>query len=346
MTEPRDELLERYAEAVAQDPRQPSERVRNAARAHAQMLRDQTVQTKRVSDPTPTQSAANQSQWKLSWVASLAVVGLAGMLYVQIDRGAPEEREIAFGGPTPSQAPSPSSAPSPNPTTTMRTETAEAPPPEPTGRAAPAAQAPPRTQAKVLATAPPAPNQPAQNAVQATANVAAPRVYSAAPSEAEASLPAKAIGRTTEQIASADAERSARSEARAAPTARAVQVAPAAPVVAAAAAPPPPPTVDTQRLTQKPSGGAAGAQFLEAARMGDIATLQALQAQGVAVDTRDFSGNTALMLAVRHRHATVVRTLLDMGADASLRNKDGLTALRMADQMGFADITQLLNAGP
>jgi ankyrin repeat protein len=80
--------------------------------------------------------------------------------------------------------------------------------------------------------------------------------------------------------------------------------------------------------------------------MGDIATLQALQAQGVAVDTRDFSGNTALMLAVRHRHATVVRTLLDMGADASLRNKDGLTALRMADQMGFADITQLLNAGP
>ena len=44
MTEPRDELLERYAEAAAQDLRRPSERVRNAARAHAQMLRDQAVQ--------------------------------------------------------------------------------------------------------------------------------------------------------------------------------------------------------------------------------------------------------------------------------------------------------------
>ena len=311
MTEPRDELLERYAEAIAQDPRRPSERVRNAAHAHAQMLRDQAAVINRAEGIAPTKPAANLPQWTLSLVASLAVVGLAGLLYVQINQGAPEDREIALGAPTPSHLPAPVLAPSPKST--------KQPPPA----------------------APPVSNQPAQDATQATANVATPRVYSAAPTEADAGISAKATGKSTEQIASAVTERNSRSEARAESAARAV---PAAPAVVAAAAPPPPPAADTQRRAHGLTVGTATAQLLEAARTGDISTLQEVLTQGVAINTRDHNGNTALMLAVRHRQAAAVRKLLDMGADTSLLSKEGLTALRIAEQMGFADIARLLEA--
>ena len=325
MTEPRDELLERYAEAIAQDPRRPSERVRNAAHAHAQMLRDQAAVINRAQGIAPTKPAANQPQWTLSLVASLAVVGLAGLLYVQINQGAPEDREIALGTPTPSHVPAPVLAP--DPTVSARADTGQAPSPKSTKQPPPAA--------------PPVSNQPAQDATQATANVATPRVYSAAPAEADAGISAKATGKSTEQIASAVTERNSRSEARAESAARAV---PAAPAVVAAAAPPPPPAADTQRRAHGLTVGTATAQLLEAARTGDISTLQEVLTQGVAINTRDHNGNTALMLAVRHRQAAAVRKLLDMGADTSLLSKEGLTALRIAEQMGFADIARLLEA--
>ena len=77
MNQPRDELLERYADAVAQDPRRPSERVRNAACAHAQLLHDQTAAMLPAKNGAAARPAANQPQWTLSLVASLAVVGLA-----------------------------------------------------------------------------------------------------------------------------------------------------------------------------------------------------------------------------------------------------------------------------
>ena len=245
MTEPRDELLERYAEAVEQDPRRPSDRVRNAARAHAQMLRDQAAQVKRAHYTAPTKPAANQPQWTLSLVASVAVVGLAGLLYVQIDQGAPQDREIALGAPAPSHVPAP--APSKS-----------------------------------------------------------PRVYSAVPAEAGSHPAAKMPSKPTGQIASADSG----------------------------------PHAELQTRTE--SATRASAQFLHAARVGHIATIHKLLAQGVAVDARDDGGNTALMLAVTHRQAQVVRKLLDSGADASLVNASGLTALQLAKQQEFTDIVQLL----
>ena len=98
MTEkPLDGLLERYAEAVAQDTRRRSDRVRTAAQAHAQMLRDQAAVVQRVEGAAPPKPEANRSQWTISLVASLAVVGLAGSLYVQIDRGTSEDRDAALG---------------------------------------------------------------------------------------------------------------------------------------------------------------------------------------------------------------------------------------------------------
>lgn len=341
MTEPRDELLERYAEAVAQDPRRPSDRIRNAARAHAQMLRDQTAaDVSRVEGTAAKPSAANQPQWTYSLVASLAVVGLAGLMYVQIDRGAPEDREIALGAPAPNHAPAQAPAPAPTAAVTARTDTAQAPLPQPAEAPAPAAHTRPQSQAKLVAAAPPAPTKATQGAAQPTANRSPPPTYSAVPAEAD--LPAKASGRAAEQIASADLGRDARSENRAESIARAAPGTPAAPAVAAAAAPPPPPAADAQRRARGLTAGTTNAQFLEAARTGDVASLHALIAQGAAINSRDSNGNTALMLAVRHRHGAAVRKLLDMGADTALRNQEGLTALRMAEQAGAADIVQLL----
>lgn len=269
MTEPRDELLERYAEAAAQDPRRPSERVRHAARAHAQMLRDQASEAKRAEGIAPTRTAANQPRWTLSLVASLAVVGLAGLLYVQIDRGASKDHETALGAPSPITTPAP------------RTTT-------PTRKAA-------------------------------------------------------------EQIAGADtAEREAKNEAREksavraapAPSPATAPAAPAAatPAVVAAA----PAMADISRSRQAMVVDPAATQLMQAARGGQVETMQKLLAQGVDINTRDDKGNTALMLAVTHRQLNTVRMLLDRGADPALVNNEGLTALRLASQMDMPEMVQLL----
>ena len=185
MTEPRDELLERYAEAVAQDLRRPSDRVRNATRAHAQMLRDQAAVAQRAESATPAKPAANQPQWTFSLVASLAVVGLAGLMYLQIDRGASEDREVAMGTPAPSPT-----------LPAARTDTAQAPrAASPPASPAPAAIAGHKEM-------PPSPAvQPLKDSVQITANVATIPAYSAPPAEANAEP--KTMDKSTEQLAGA-----------------------------------------------------------------------------------------------------------------------------------------------
>lgn len=341
MTEPRDELLERYAEAVAQDPRRPSERVRHAARAHAQMLRDQAAEVKRMEGTATPKTAANQPQWTYSLVASLAVVGLAGLLYVQIDRGAPEDREIALGAPIPSQAPAPLSPPNPSPSERM--DSAQVSPKQ---QPAPAAHTRQRQNEKAVAEAataaataraavPPAANQPVQDAAQTMANVATSRAHSAPPVEVDAS-PAKVTSKATGHVASTESLRDAKSEVTMAPAAPT----PAAPAFAAAA--PPPPPAAPRHAREMAAGIVAKAPFLDAVRSGHTETVQKLLTQGVAINARDENGNTALMVAVAHRHTPLVRMLLDRGADPALVNQEGLTALRLASQMGLADMVQLL----
>ncbi|MES2950386.1 MAG: ankyrin repeat domain-containing protein [Pseudomonadota bacterium] len=373
MNEPRDELLERYADAVAQDPRRPSERVRNAARAHAQMLRDQVAEVARASGGKPATRAANQPQWTLSLVASLAVVGLAGLLYLQIDRGAPEDREVALGVPArggvaPAAAPASAQPPAPSAQTELAQaadvrqradkktveHTATAAPPT---AAAPAAAAPAKT-AIADATDKKASSNRAvtlvQDAPQAIANVEATKPYVAAkPTEADAARRPD-TNRSAETSASAgtmpDTQREASAEAppRAAPIAKSA----AAP---AALAPPPPPAPAAVAAT--PGGGAtstmaararstqtnpAATQFLEAARTGQTEAIERLLTQGVSVNTRDDGGNTALMLAVTHQQAQTVRKLLAMGADPALVNREGLSALQLANRLELVDMVKLL----
>lgn len=137
MTEPRDELLERYFEAAEQDLRRPSARVGDAVRAHARMLRDPSASTERVAGSARTVVAANHPQWTRALVASLAVIGLAGLLTLQFDRADPEVREAALSV----AAPAPATAPSPPPigAVVMAART-DGPPASPAKTQAPPAQ--------------------------------------------------------------------------------------------------------------------------------------------------------------------------------------------------------------
>ena len=281
MTKPRDQLLERYADAVAQDPRRPSDRVRNAVRAHAQMLRDQAAAVQRVEAAASTpRPAANLPQWKLSMVASLVVVGLAGLLYVQVDRGAHEDREMALGVP------------------------------------APATAGPARIQEPAAAqTAKPRPTAPSNAADNAALKATQPGKRAQPPNE------------SAEAVADATSTKSGPDFAVPAP-------APAAKAMT------PPPLSAMRSAGRLTNTTAANQAFLAAVQTGQTDTVQQLLAQGMPVNARFDNGNTALMLAVIHRQEVLVKLLLSQGADTSLVNQQGMTAVQIANQMGFADIAK------
>ena len=322
MTKPRDELLERYADAVAQDPRRPSDHVRHAARAHAQMLRDQAAAVRRVENGPTSRPAANLPQWQLSLVASLAVVGLVGLLYVQIDRGPVEDRDLALG------------IPAPGPLQRAEPLRADAPPnPQPKVESANSAAialrkvAPTGTQAR-----------PLRNSAEEVAEIASTSTDStAADLETKPSLANKA----TEELARARAPVAAMPKAAPAP----VPAPSLAPVPATRAIPPPPPS--EMRSARESSGSnPAMAQFLDAVQSGRVDTVQSMLRNGIAINTRFDNSSTALMLAVVHQQAQVVQLLLNLGADTALVNQQGLTALQIANQLGYADMARLLTQAP
>ena len=93
MTLQDDELVRRYHEASEQEGARPGAHVRDAVRAHAQMVATAAASASAAPVATP---AANQARWKISALATLAVVGLTGLLMLQFERGTPEERDTAF----------------------------------------------------------------------------------------------------------------------------------------------------------------------------------------------------------------------------------------------------------
>lgn len=55
--------------------------------------------------------------------------------------------------------------------------------------------------------------------------------------------------------------------------------------------------------------------------------------------------DTALLLAVQGNHADLVEMLLDFGADQNIRNAEGLTALEVAQALGYTEIVRILRNG-
>ena len=302
----RDELSQRYHEASAQDPRRPDPRVREAVRDHARMVIG-ARQRLQPHSGAPSPAPANQARWKVSMLASLALLGLTGLLVLQFDRGTPQEQEIVAG--------------------------------------APLAQRPAAPQAPAPALVAPAPTAARDTGASVSAAVA--KSAPAVPGKAVPDPPAM--------------ERQAPGQADASPgvAARGVrkdQSAPSAPL----ADPPPSPAAGSGALSAAapakladlsaanraaPPSAELAVGLHEAARTGRLSELDRLLALGARIDATDASGRTALMLAVINDHPDTVRRLLGIGANAALRDREGLTALQHARRLGLERIAGLIETG-
>jgi Ankyrin repeats (3 copies) len=92
---------------------------------------------------------------------------------------------------------------------------------------------------------------------------------------------------------------------------------------------------------------ASDSELLQAAARGDVARVRSLvQMNAASINARDTRGRTALLLAVLHRHESVVRALLQGGADPNIGDADGRTPLAVArDQNQLPVAEALLQAG-
>ena len=96
-------------------------------------------------------------------------------------------------------------------------------------------------------------------------------------------------------------------------------------------------------------GFSNGYEFLKAVkdRDGDIATEMLNEPGTTVVNTRDITtGETGLHIVVQRRDALWVRFLLQRGADPNIRDKNGVTPLQVAANLGFIEgVEQLIKRG-
>jgi uncharacterized protein len=91
---------------------------------------------------------------------------------------------------------------------------------------------------------------------------------------------------------------------------------------------------------------AADSPLLTAVKKSDVAAVQRLLQQGIAVDTSGADGSTPLLWAVESNDSEMTRVLLKAGADSKLANRYGMTPLHLAAVNGNAALMrELLNAG-
>jgi ankyrin repeat protein len=96
------------------------------------------------------------------------------------------------------------------------------------------------------------------------------------------------------------------------------------------------------------STAACREDFLRVAKQGDIATVQALLAEGADLKAQDTFGATALMRAAEADDLAMVRALLEHGADIQAQDTFGQTALMAATTQGHTAVMRVLrtaNAG-
>ncbi len=295
-----DELIRRYREASAQDERRPSAQVREAVRAHAAM-----ALVSKAASPAPSpERAANQSRWKVSLLASIALAGLTGLLVLQFDRGTEDEQETALGRPVPAVIPPP-------PPTVADTKVARSE--VPAARAVTTAPAPKAASRPPEAAAPAPPPPTAQP--------------EAAPARERPGYAAR--DQASEKAMAAPAAPQAMARSAAAPTLR---------------MPPPAAPQESQGAQAPRSAAALAAALHQAARAGQLAEVEALLQQGAALNAPDGAGRTALVLAVIHGHSALVRRLLALGANPALLDREGLDALQHARRLGREDMARMLEA--
>lgn len=293
-----DELVARYREATELEGAGPAPGLRAAVLAQARQR----------AQPAPAE-AANDRRWLVSAVASVAVLGLASLLTLQLGRHDEPEPTRVTAPPSPAAPAAALTTPAP----ADRARQAAPPPPAPADAALAANHAAQTGQAAApLARATPTPEHRAASRV------------ADAPLQAEAAPPAPAAASPSTSFAAAASQAPDGAPDRVAQTT----------LSATSVQRPLPPALPP------------GQHLLAAATSGQAAAVRDALAQGAPVDAADDAGRTALMLAARRGDAASVRLLLDAGAAPGRADRAGRTAADHARRAGHAALARTIeNAG-
>jgi len=82
--------------------------------------------------------------------------------------------------------------------------------------------------------------------------------------------------------------------------------------------------------------------FLTAASNGQLDVVEKLIAEGIDINTKSITGDTALSLAANGGHVDTVNCLIGHNADVNIQNANGTSALIFAYQKGYQQIAELL----
>jgi hypothetical protein len=287
--------------------------------------------------------SANDSQWKIRALATVAIFGLTSLLLLQWDRGTPEEKEVAFSTarpPAAAPAPAPAAVPPMPPATTMAEAPTAATPVDKSDAAAKAA--PPSAKLAAPKVAPP-PARPS----------ASPQPF---PAEADTQRPSGMAPSLPTRDAATTAE-----PAMAGATALPVPVPPAAPSVGAPPAPvpaapsmAPPAPAPAPAMRAAPTAKAQSYGAAQSARREDApeATGRLKKAEpaddtsamadaSAAPTGRAVSPNFALFAAIRSADTAAVQQALASGADKNAKS-NGTPAITLCVQSGKLHLVQLL----
>lgn len=306
-----------------------------------------TSEKNQKNHPTP---AANDSLWKIKALASVAVFGLSGLLWLQWDRAPSVDQEVAFGTSRPTLSTSAStSAPTAASTSTppaaaTATATAQSP-----SAAAKAFDKPILPQA----------SDKAQSTGSADASARAPKVSAnnQATSRAETAMP-EAASLEPGPALSQGAPASPAATPYPTPTAPARQAAPAPEPAQAAgrakysaksnatstaqsdSAKPAMGDSETQTSAKAPAQSDA---LFSAIRNKDLAALQQALASGADINAKR-NGTPALTLCVQTGQIEMVKLLAAQDADVNALDAQGISALAHARRLELVQISVVLEA--
>jgi hypothetical protein len=355
---PPDALLARYhaAQSALDAPEAggPSAQARANILDHAARLATHSVAShamnERAGGPLDTQKpSANDSQWKIRALATVAIFGLTSLLLLQWDRGTPQEKEVAFSTARPPvAAPVPAAAPVAEPAPAAATATTSPERPAVATTHAPTAATPTAKSDTSTKAARPSAQQTAPKAAQQPARAgASPSPFPAEtetqrPSGVAPPPPTKDAATTTESAATG-------ATALPVPAPSAVPSVAAPPAAAAAAPPAPAPAARAAPAAKAPSYGAAQSARREDApeATGRLQRPESVDDKSSMADTSAApasgaaSPNLALFAAIRSADAAAVQQALASGADKNAKS-NGTPAITLCVQSGKLNLVQLL----
>jgi hypothetical protein len=250
-------------------------------------------------------AAANNNQWKIRALASVAILGLTSLLFMQWDRSPPEEKEVAFNMERTApalKAPVPVPVPVPAPV----------PAPSAPGVTAPSKPAPNQPQAQA---SPPA-ITPISKPLESTTEVLVDR--SAAPAAVATEASPAAVAPPSLPSPAPVAARAAKSldSATNAPQAASIEAAPA-------------------RLMSP------NAALFAAIREADAVSMQLALTRGADKNAKS-NGTPALTLCVQSNQVALVRQLAAAGADLNAPDTLDMSPLAHARAKGLDAMVRLL----